>query len=296
MGAPTAVCYFQQMAFALPHVTQHTAANDLSPFVHRVMHGVGVDGERCELQIPPTGGVFLSYVPGSPLVVHFSDRVYAKQPRLFIGGQLRQERPVLRSTGRFELVGVELTPTAYYKLFQRPASLVTDGIADMATLHPAFTRHLAGCLHGHRDLGEIIAAFETALRRQAENAIAAPVVDSLVNEITRQNGIVSVGKLFKRYDMTPRQLRRYFERVVGVPAKYFAKICQVNSVIAVMLANDGDRLRSLALDHGFYDQSHFIRDFQTFVAMDPGAFLHDGSQFLRTYLGNVSRLVSPSPD
>ena len=283
------------MKFAAPHVTQHPAARDLSSFVHRFLHGAGIDGERCELKIPPTGGVFLSYVPGSPLVVHFSERVYAEKPSFFIGGQLRQERPVLRSTGRFELVGAELTPTGYYKLFQRPASLLTDGIGDMAALHPAFTAHLAECLDGQRDIHGIIAAFETALRRQSEQAVSAPIVDSLVHEITRQNGVISVGDLFEQYDTTPRQLRRYFEQVVGVPAKYFAKICQVNSIIAAMLANDGDRLRSLALDHGFYDQSHFIRDFQTFVAMDPGVFLRDDSQFLRTYLGHVSRSGGPFP-
>ena len=48
-------------------------------------------------------------------------------------------------------------------------------------------------------------------------------------------------------------------------------------------------VRSLALDHGFFDQAHFIHDFRRFVAMDPGAFLRDDSQFLRTYLGNDSR-------
>ncbi|MFN2287353.1 MAG: helix-turn-helix domain-containing protein [Chromatocurvus sp.] len=284
------------MAFATPHVTQHPAASDLSPFVHRIMHGAGIDGERCELRIPPRGGVFLSYVPGSPLVVHFSDRVYAEQPRFFIGGQLREERPVLRSTDRFELVGVELTPTGYYKLFQRPANLLTDGIADMAALHPSFTAHLAESIDEQRGIRGIIAAFETAIRRQSQQAVSAPVVDSLVHEIMRHNGVVSVGALFEQHEMTPRQLRRYFEQVVGVPAKYFAKICQVNSIIAAMLANDGDQLRSLAMDHGFYDQSHFIRDFQTFVAMDPGAFLRDESQFLRTYLGSVSRPDGPSPD
>jgi len=64
------------------------------------------------------------------------------------------------------------------------------------------------------------------------------------------------------------------------------------AVIRAMVENDHERLRSLALDHGFYDQAHFIHDFRKFVAMEPGRFLRDESQFLRTYLGNASRLHS----
>jgi hypothetical protein len=70
-----------------PQVTQHEPSPDLAPYVHRFMHRVS---ERPgEPRIPPTGGIFVSYVCGSPLVVRFNDRVYDRKPRLFLGGQLR---------------------------------------------------------------------------------------------------------------------------------------------------------------------------------------------------------------
>ena len=271
-----------------PQVTQHDPSPDLAPYVHRFMHGVSE--QPGELRIPPTGGVFVSYVCGSPLVVHFNDRVYDRKPRLFLGGQLRHERPLLRSEGRFELVGAELTPTGYYKLFHRHANLLTDSITDLLETDPKAAAVLGASVARNADGARVIAGLAEGFRTLALNATQAPLVEAVVDEISRCNGIVKLSRLYRNHAAAPRQMRRYFEQVVGISPKHFAKICQVNAVIKAMMQNDTERLRSLALDHGFYDQAHFIHDFRRFVAMDPGAFLRDGSQFLRTYLGNASRL------
>lgn len=273
---------------ATPHVREYPVASDLTPFIHRVMHGICE--EPGELRIPPTGGVFLSYVRGSPLTVHFDAHIYERKPRFFLGGQLRSERPVLRSDGRFELIGVEFTPTGYYRLMHSKARPLTDSIADLADTHPDFALALGRQLHsGVAALVDIIGGIESVLRGHMADALNAPMVESMVNEIVRHNGVVRIGELCAHYPVTDRQLRRHFEEVVGIPAKYFAKICQVNAVINAMMRDDRETLRALAMDHGFYDQAHFIRDFQTFVAMEPSTFLRDKSQFLRTYLGSIPR-------
>lgn len=270
-----------------PFVAQHDPSPDLTPYVHRFMHGVSE--QPGELRIPPTGGIFVSYVCGSPLVVHFNDRVYDSKPRMFLGGQLRHERPVLRSHGRFELVGAELTPTGYYKLFHRHANLLTDSIADLTETDPNAASILGRNIPEQATGEHVIAGLEEGFRTLALDTGQAPLVEAVVDEISRCNGIVKLARLYRNYPVAARQMRRYFEQVVGISPKHFAKICQVNAVIRAMMQNDTERLRSLALDHGFYDQAHFIHDFHRFVAMDPGGFLRDGSQFLRTYLGNASR-------
>ncbi|MFO7982728.1 MAG: helix-turn-helix domain-containing protein [Desulfuromonadales bacterium] len=274
----------------IPHVRQLPATPDLAPYVHRFMHGVSESPG--ELRIPPTGGIFLSYVVGSPLIVHFNERVYDRSLRLFLGGQLCKERPVLRSEGRFELIGAELTPTGYYKLFHRPANHLTDSIADLSEIHPDAATQLECHLKGACELSDIIASLEQGLSHLACTAITAPVVEAIIEEIHCRNGVVRVADLCRKQGISTRRIRRYFEHAVGVSPKHFAKICQLNSVIRAMKEADGERLRSLALDHGFYDQAHFIHDFQSLVAMDPSGFLRDSSPFLRTYLGNASRLRS----
>ena len=270
-----------------PHVAAFEPSSDLVAYVHRFMHGVSE--QPGELRIPPTGGIFVSYVLGSPITVQLKDRVYDRKPRWFLGGQLRHERPILRTEERFELVGAELSPTGYYRLFKRHANRLTDSIEALEIAHPRAAEILVKYVPENADASEVIAGLQQGLRVLADDSVGAPLVEKVVDEISRRNGIVKLAKLYRNYPIAPRQVRRYFEQVVGISPKHFAKICQVNAVISAMMQNDTKRLRSLALDHGFYDQAHFIHDFRRFVAMDPSAFLRDGSQFLRTYLGNASR-------
>ena len=263
-----------------PHVTALEPSSDLSPFVHRFVHGVSE--QPGELRIPPTGGIFVSYVLGSPITVHFNDRVYDRKPRWFLGGQLRHERPLLRSEGRFELIGVELSPTGYYRLFKHHADRLTDSIEALEGVHPEAAAILAESAPKYANARNVISGLEQGVRTLVGDSVRAPLVEKVVDEITSRNGKIRLAALYRNYPVAPRQMRRYFEQVVGISPKHFAKICQINAVINAMMQNDTQLLRSLAFDAGFYDQAHFIHDFRRFVAMDPGAFLRDGSQFLRT--------------
>jgi len=253
------------------------------------MHGWGEDDSTVTLKIPPTGGLFISYVAGAPLRVHFSDRLYDERPRYFIGGQLRREQPLLESLGRFRLFGAELTPTGFYRLFRHRADAFTDTIADFAALFPEQAAWLDANLAPDAPAETTVRTLQTALRAAAENAPEVPTIEAVVQDIAAARGLVNVAELGRRYDVGERRLHRDFCKVVGIPVKHYAKIVQVNAVISAVQAGDHERLVTLAMDHGYFDQSHFIHDFKRFVGDNPRNFLRSGSQFLRTFLGAASR-------
>jgi len=261
---------------------------DLRPFVHRFIHGWREDDGTNWLRIPPTGGLFFSYVAGAPLRVHFSDRIYDRQPRYFIGGQLRREQPVLESLGRFGLFGAELTPTGFHRLFHARAERFTDDIADFAELFPELARDLDARVEPAAPAKKTIGAMQTLLRSLIPTALEVPQIEAIIREISDARGLVSVGELGRRHGLGSRAMHRAFLEVVGIPPKHYAKIVQVNAVFGALQAGDHEALSSLAVDHGYFDQSHFIRDFKRFVGASPTAFLRSRSVFLRTYLGQAS--------
>lgn len=269
--------------------TAWPCARDLTDYVRRHMHGAGDGAQPGSVRIPPTGGIFLSYVAGSPLTVHFSDRTYERRPRFFIGGQLRREQPLLVSGGRFELIGTELTPTGFYRLFGRDANAYTDDIRDFSEEFPEHGAWLDARLDDRAPLPERIAVLEDLLRRLAAEARETPRVDAAISHIASRRGVVNITEIAGEVGLTTRQLHRRFVRAVGVSPKHYAKIVQVNEVFGALLAGDYEHVRELALDHGYFDQAHFTRDFQRFVGMSPMRFLESGSRFLRTYLGRAAR-------
>ncbi len=261
---------------------------DLRPFVHRFLHGWREDEGANWLQIPPTGGLFFSYVSGAPLRVHFSDRIYDRRPRYFIGGQLRREQPTLESLGRFGLFGAELAPTGFYRLFRSSAAPFTDGIADFAELFPELAADLDARIDPAASAEETVGVLQSFFRSLAAGAPEVPQVEAIVRDIATARGNVSVSELARRHGLSTRAMRREFLEVVGIPPKHYAKIVQMNAVVGALQADDPQTLSSLAMEHGYFDQSHFIRDFKRLVGSSPSAFLRSRSAFLRTFLGQAS--------
>ncbi len=268
---------------------QYPPSADLRPFVRRFLHGYTVGPSPHRLTIPPSGGMFLSYVEGSPLTVHFSDRCHIGRPALFIGGQLRREAPVLESGGRFGLIGTEFTPTGFHRLFHRDAEPFTDDITDFRDLGPSDADRIQRRLQACAGVPEMIEQLDRFLCGLIPQALETPIVDGCVEHIEQARGVVRVEELGRRFNLASRQLHRHFLKAIGVGPKHFAKVVQINAVVDSLTQGDALALNTLALDCGYYDQSHFIRDFQRYVGTNPMTFLQDEEPFLRTFLGDAAR-------
>jgi AraC-like DNA-binding protein len=81
----------------------------------------------------------------------------------------------------------------------------------------------------------------------------------------------SVARLASELGLSERQLERRFLQVVGITPKRFATLRRFERTLA--LAGSTPSLTQLALEAGYYDQSHFIREFRGYAGIAPGAFL-----------------------
>lgn len=119
-------------------------------------------------------------------------------------------------------------------------------------------------------------------------AAAAPAGQALalraVAGLEASNGAVRVETLAAALGVSRQYLAAQFRDHVGLSPKLFARICRFRSARAAALAaaptTVGARTpapshdwATLALDSGYFDQSHLIRDFQDFTGTSPDAHL-----------------------
>mgnify|MGYP005846471001 CR=1 FL=1 len=272
----------------VPRFTAYEPVGDLQLFIHRFMYGCCDDDHPVSITIPPTGGIFLSYVAGAPLRIRMREQETQTQSRLFIGGQLRHETPVLTSRGRFRLLGIEFRPTGFYRLLHQDADAFTDRMTDFAEAFPQFARDLGNRLAPADTTRQLIATLETFLLGLIPRALGAPIVESAIDVIVAKQGLIKVEELSALTGYGVRQLHRYFLAATGIPPKHYAKIVQINSVVSALMAEDTIKLQELSLEYGYFDHAHFIHDFQRFVHTNPSAFLSAKSAFLSTFLGNIA--------
>lgn len=86
--------------------------------------------------------------------------------------------------------------------------------------------------------------------------------------------MLSVKELSDNLHVSLDVFEKRFRKTVGTTPKQFADIVRMKALIGQAPAN-GPLLNS-ALDAGFFDQSHFIRNFKKFTGQTPKEFFNVG--------------------
>jgi len=95
-----------------------------------------------------------------------------------------------------------------------------------------------------------------------------------MNKIHAAHGKMTVKELAIELRVSERSLHYLFEKSVGVSPKMYVRLTRFHHAFQQLsIMPQHDKLTQLAFDLGYFDQSHFIRDFQKFTAHSPGAYV-----------------------
>jgi AraC-like DNA-binding protein len=76
--------------------------------------------------------------------------------------------------------------------------------------------------------------------------------------------------------LSKRPLQQLFNEYVGVGPKWVINRYRLHEVIERMAAQGPVSWTELALELGYFDQAHFIRDFKALVGCSPAAYMRGG--------------------
>ena len=120
---------------------------------------------------------------------------------------------------------------------------------------------------------EIMESF--LLSRLNSKELMDRVVKSTIETILTANGQLSINALSKQSSLNRRVLSRKFSSTVGLSPKQLSKIIRLQISLKSLLNKDVSKLTDLAYENGYFDQSHFIKDFKIFTGVTPKEFYKD---------------------
>lgn len=94
----------------------------------------------------------------------------------------------------------------------------------------------------------------------------------IANYISQQKGVVKIKHLEDKFHISQRWLEKQFAAQIGFSPKEYARITRFKAIIGHVLTNPSVSLSTLIDEYGYYDQSHLIRDFQTYSGQTPTQF------------------------
>lgn len=92
-------------------------------------------------------------------------------------------------------------------------------------------------------------------------------------------GTSSVADLARKAGCSARHLKRLFDQWVGLSPKLFSRITRFQALTGRLTDPAQADWVGLANDHGYFDQSHLIRDFSDFAGLTPMEFLKSAASW-----------------
>lgn len=169
-------------------------------------------------------------------------------------------------------VGVRFWPGRALPFLGVPASELTDLRVDIgdvwrerdAVLDPLRADNVPALLEAFRRILE---------RRLHDSAPVDRTVDEAVRAILRAGGNLSIASLAPALGVTRQHLARRFAMYVGVAPKMFARVARVRRALAKARVAAHVDWAALALEAGYYDQSHLAGEIRELTGRAPSEWV-----------------------
>jgi AraC-like DNA-binding protein len=177
--------------------------------------------------------------------------------------------------GKNTMLGVRFYPHSAAYFFNEAVSVFNNYIISGADVFGASVKHLHDRLLTTTDLNSRIALLENYLlnrlglseKQHAKIKFIGDITHSLKGDCNNEK-IVAISL---RNNISARYLNQLFSQYTGLPPKLFCKINRFQYSLNLINSND-QKLTSIAYDAGYFDQSHFIREFKSFTGITPTSF------------------------
>jgi AraC-like DNA-binding protein len=192
------------------------------------------------------------------------------------------ERDTRMLHGQGWAVGTKFQPGAFTAVTGIAASRITDhGISLPAALGPAaasLERRSSATPNPHAIVADIEALLAPLAPLPAVERTSIDLIAAVIESMRSLPPTARVEELAILHHLAPRTLQRLFRRYVGVGPKWVLKRLRIHLATERLNATHPPSWTDLALDLGYYDHAHFIRDFRLIVGRSPAEYAAEAAR------------------
>ncbi|MEZ5354404.1 MAG: helix-turn-helix transcriptional regulator [Bryobacteraceae bacterium] len=205
------------------------------------------------------------YFPGQ------GNRCQRTSGTVLVGVSTRHQ--VIDTAEQERVVGACFRPGGALAFFRQPAHETRDtDISLHALWDRAAESRLRERLLESESLERQLDTMERTLVEMWRPVEPHPAVAFALRELARRPQAMTVTAVGEATGLSAKRFIERFKREVGMSPKKYVRILRFRQ--AVGLAHGSARVEwaRLALDCGYYDQSHFVHDFREFAGVTPAAY------------------------
>ncbi len=193
-----------------------------------------------------------------------------------MGGALlfghRSKPMTMQAFGPGKVFGVGVLPLGFRALFGMPADEIANRVVPLADVMGPAAWRAEDVMRAHGNDAMLVETANALFRNMAfRDMSGAANFQGLVSDWLTGSESPEVDDLVAACDVCARQVERLCHQYLGVPPKLLARKSRTLRAVSRLRLNPGMDWMDAA-GPGFYDQSHFIREFRSFTGLTPSAF------------------------
>ena len=196
----------------------------------------------------------------------------------FIG--IQDNYKVVEQKGILDIFGISFSPTGFYPVIKEPLSKFANNIVLIDQIIPAF-----------KIITEKMAEIESSQQRIAIieemliNIIDFKLLpdknyDSLINDFLTHGDALNIKDYCKNHFYNQRTVERFFKKYIGITPKAFLMNTKFQKSIKSLRMGNVDSMAQIGYEFNYYDQTHFINSFKSFMGKTPAKQLKENDLIL----------------
>lgn len=198
------------------------------------------------------------------------DKEWQLQEENLIAGQMRNHF-YLRKEGDVGMFGITFQPWAISVLFNYSMNEYVDCVIGIKNEILQFFEPVLQLINSKKSNEELVQKVDNFLYTQLKGKSVLDVEEiDAVKYMIANNGEKSIKQVCEEFNLNERYLERYFKKHIGLSPKFYSRILRFSNIFR--LVNENPNWMDVVYLGGFYDQSHFIKNFKEFTGEEPSNY------------------------
>jgi AraC-like DNA-binding protein len=233
-----------------------------------------IDNAGSSEKILPDSSLEIIFHFGKPIARTGNNASLQQEPTSLLIGQTIKPYTIL-STAKAIMLGIKFHLNTAKFFLDIPLQEMRDQYVALSDLWGSSIHLLQEELCNTAQLTEKISTIEKFLLKKLKPKTKSNLlVDDVLREMRSRNRTVCIKEICIRRHISTRYLEKLFMSDVGISPKMLARIFQFQYALQ-LLKTKSESLTHLGLEAGYFDQSHFIKNFKYFTDTTPAQFIHE---------------------
>ncbi len=226
------------------------------------------------------------YPRGAEITHYVKENKTRKRSGAIVSGQYTSIVNRSSADNEIMMIIVVFNPGCLYRLTGIPAHLLQDQDLDLEDVFPKEAKLVNELLRSSNNYEEMIGIIEEFLWLLINKSkIDNTRFDKIFNFITTNTEKQSIDWLASQACLSNRQFERKSHEYIGVTPNLYSRIVRFHQSFLLYNYNPNMDWLSIAIECGYYDYQHLVKDYKDFVCATPNQFFIQNAKSLEKVLG-----------